>query len=73
MKRRIDGMVMVITGASAGIGKALAEHAAERGAKLVLAARREGKLDALNDALGGGHLVVPTDVADPVRVPTLDG
>ena len=63
MKRRIDGMVMVITGASAGIGRALAEAAAGRGAKLVLAARREEKLDSLNESLGGGHLVVQADVS----------
>ena len=57
-------MVVVITGASAGIGRALAEALAPRGARLVLAARRAEKLEALNTALGGGHLLVPTDVAD---------
>jgi len=57
-------MVVIITGASAGIGKALAEALAARGARLALAARRVERLDALNVALGGGHLVVPTDVSD---------
>jgi short-subunit dehydrogenase len=57
-------MVVVITGASAGIGKALAEALAPRGARLVLAARRADRLEALNTLLGGGHLCVPTDVAD---------
>lgn len=56
-------MVVVITGASAGIGKALAEMLAGRGARLVLAARREDRLAALNASLGGGHLTVVTDVA----------
>ena len=60
-------MVIVITGASAGIGRALAEAAAGRGAKLVLAARREEKLHELNQELGGGHLVVQTDVSLPAE------
>ena len=62
---------MVITGASAGIGKALAEVLSARGAKLVLAARRAERLAELNRALGGGHLAVPTDVADPVQCESL--
>lgn len=61
--RKVDGMVVVITGASAGIGKALAEMLAARGAKLVLAARREDRLAALNASLGGKHLTVVADVA----------
>jgi short-subunit dehydrogenase len=56
-------MVVVISGASAGIGRALAVHLGRRGARLVLSARREERLVALNAELGGGHLVVPADVA----------
>jgi short-subunit dehydrogenase len=63
MSRTLKDMVVVITGASAGIGKALAEALSARGARLVLAARREDRLHALNAALGGAHLVVPADVA----------
>src|SRR5687767_9536752 len=63
MARRIDGMVVVITGASAGIGRAVAEDLHRRGAKLVLSARRMGKLEELNATLGGGHLCVGCDVA----------
>lgn len=55
-------MVTLITGASAGIGMALAESLARRGGKLVLSARREERLQELNQRLGGGHLVVPADV-----------
>jgi short-subunit dehydrogenase len=62
-RREIRDMVVVITGASAGIGKALAEALAPRGAKLVLAARRGDRLDTLSAQLGGGHLAVVTDVA----------
>jgi NADP-dependent 3-hydroxy acid dehydrogenase YdfG len=45
--------VFLITGASSGIGEATARRAAEAGYRLVLAARREEKLRALADHLGG--------------------
>ena len=54
--------VIVITGASAGIGAALAELAVSRGARVVLAARREADLAALATKLGDRALAVPTDV-----------
>ncbi len=63
MSRIIQDMVVVITGASAGIGKALAEQLSARGAKLVLTARRLDRLEELNEALGGKHLVIATDVS----------
>lgn len=63
MRRPIDGMVVVITGASAGIGKALAEELSARGAKLALAARRADRLEELNRALGNRHLCHRTDVS----------
>jgi NADP-dependent 3-hydroxy acid dehydrogenase YdfG len=67
MKRRLDQMVVVITGASAGIGRGLAEQLSAAGARLVLAARRLPRLEALNDALGGHHLCVQTDVSQPMH------
>lgn len=63
MKRPLDGMVVIITGASAGIGRALAGALAPRGARLALAARRADRLEALNQSLGGGHLCVTADVS----------
>src|SRR5437870_3976754 len=65
MRRGINGMVVVITGASAGIGAALARDLAARGARLVLAARRLDRLEDLNRTLGGDHLCVRADVSDP--------
>lgn len=63
MPRTLKDMVVVITGASAGIGKALAQELHQRGAKLVLAARRLDRLNELNASLGGQHLCVGADVS----------
>jgi NAD(P)-dependent dehydrogenase (short-subunit alcohol dehydrogenase family) len=65
MARRIPGMGILITGASSGIGAALAAELHRRGARLALTARRAAQLDEVNTACGGGHLVLPADVADP--------
>lgn len=63
MTRSLNGMVVLITGASAGIGRTLAEQLDRRGAKLALAARRLDVLEQLNRGLGGAHLCVRADVS----------
>lgn len=57
-------MNVFITGASSGIGAALARHYAARGATLGLAARREPLLDELARSLTGSHHSYAVDVAD---------
>ncbi len=66
--------VVLVTGATAGIGEAVAQMAAQAGAKLVLAARREGVLQTMQDIFtkqGIEVLTVPTDMADPAQVEAL--
>jgi NADP-dependent 3-hydroxy acid dehydrogenase YdfG len=61
----IEGKVVAITGASSGIGEATALLLAERGAKVVLGARRSDRLEALADriaAAGGEAAYARTDV-----------
>jgi len=59
--------VVVVTGASSGIGRATAQLVARHGAKVVLVSRTKEKLDALKeeiDAAGGRASVFPTDLSD---------
>ena len=66
----LDNKTIVITGASEGIGRALALNLAARPVRLVLAARNGERLQALAEEcekLGAEALAVPTDVTDPAQ------
>jgi NADP-dependent 3-hydroxy acid dehydrogenase YdfG len=72
MSQNIDGKVVVITGASSGLGEATARHLAIEGAKLVLGARRLDRLQALAQELNlGTDAAVETDVTDREQVKRL--
>jgi NADP-dependent 3-hydroxy acid dehydrogenase YdfG len=69
--RTMNGTVVVLTGASSGIGRATALELAGRGAAVVLAARRQDALEELArqcQAAGGTAMAVPTDVTDEAAV-----
>jgi NAD(P)-dependent dehydrogenase (short-subunit alcohol dehydrogenase family) len=56
--KEFEGKVVVVTGASSGIGKATALMAAERGASVVMAARRTGDMEAAAKAIPDGRKLV---------------
>ncbi len=65
MTRTLTGKRAILTGASGGIGRALAAALVKSGARVALAARNQAALDRLAAALGEGAIVVPTDVTRP--------
>ncbi len=67
----LDGKVAIVTGASAGIGVAVAHALADLGANLVLAARRVERIEALAAELPTDAIAVACDVADDARVDQL--
>jgi NADP-dependent 3-hydroxy acid dehydrogenase YdfG len=74
MSNNIEGKVVVITGASSGLGEAAARLLSAEGASVVLGARRVDRLQSLADELtsgGGKALAVTTDVTDYEQVKKL--
>ena len=68
MTQSLAGKVILITGASSGIGAGSARHFAAQGGRLALAARSVDKLKALAAELPGEHLVVPADMMRPADI-----
>lgn len=72
--QNIKGKVIVITGASSGLGEAAARHLSAQGATVVLGARRADRIQSLADELnskGGKAFAVATDVTDRQQVKKL--
>ena len=72
--KELDGRVAIVTGASSGLGRGIAEKLAGAGAKVVLAARRKDVLDQIAADIkrdGGAALAVPTDVTKEADVVAL--
>ena len=67
----MQGKVIVIVGATGGIGAALSQKLAAMGANLVLAARNIDRLSSLAAQLPISVLTVPTDITDPTQVEAL--
>jgi NAD(P)-dependent dehydrogenase (short-subunit alcohol dehydrogenase family) len=62
---RLERRVAVVTGASQGLGEAIARRLGEEGAAVALVARSVAKVAALATELGGSSAAVPCDVSDP--------
>ena len=68
---RLEGRVALVTGASRGIGRAVAKRFAEEGAHLILIARTQGALEELDDEIqkiGGHATLVPADLTDYAKI-----
>ncbi len=74
MSNNIEGKVVVITGASSGLGEATARHLSAQGASVVLGARRQDRIQALARELtgnGGKAIAITTDVTHREQVKAL--
>ena len=74
MSNNIEGKVIVITGASSGLGESAARHLSTQGASVALGARRTDRINSLADEItgnGGKALALTTDVTDSEQVKKL--
>jgi len=67
----LTGMTALVTGASGGIGSAIAKGLAAQGARLVLSGSNVDKLGAFAAELGGDHVALACDLSDAVAVDAL--
>jgi 3-oxoacyl-[acyl-carrier protein] reductase len=64
----LTGMTALVTGASGGIGSAIARGLAGQGARLALSGSNPAKLEAFAAELGGKHVALVCDLSDPAAV-----
>jgi len=67
----LSGMTALVTGASGGIGSAIAKALAGQGARLALSGTRAEALAALQAEMGGDHVILPCDLGDAAAVDAL--
>ncbi len=67
----LTGMTALVTGASGGIGSAIARALAAQGARLAVSGSNVAKLEAFRDSLEGDHIALPCDLSDGAAVDAL--
>jgi len=67
----LTGMTALVTGASGGLGSAIARALAGQGARLAVSGSNVEKLDALRSSLGGDHVALPCNLSDGAAVDQL--
>ena len=67
----LSGMTALVTGASGGIGSAVAKALADHGARVALSGTREEALKKVQTELGGDHVILPCNLSDAAAVDAL--
>jgi 3-oxoacyl-[acyl-carrier protein] reductase len=67
----LTGMTALVTGASGGIGSAIAQALAAQGARLAVSGSNADKLSAFRNTLGGDHVALPCNLGDAAAVDAL--
>jgi 3-oxoacyl-[acyl-carrier protein] reductase len=67
----LTGMTALVTGASGGIGSAVAQALVARGARIAVSGSNVDKLNAFRDSLGGDHVALPCNLSDAAAVDAL--
>jgi len=67
----LSGMTALVTGASGGIGSAIARGLAQQGARLAVSGSNAGKLEAFRAELGGDHVALACNLSDSAAVDAL--
>ena len=67
----LSGMTALVTGASGGLGSAIAKALAAQGARLALSGSNAAKLEAFAKELGGDHVTLVCNLSDPAEVDQL--
>ncbi len=67
----LSGMMALVTGASGGLGSAIAKSLAGQGARLAVSGSNAGKLESFRSTLGGDHVALPCNLSDGPAVDAL--